>query len=636
MLIPWRSDVDIDRQPWVTIGLIAANLIAFVLMRVGPVSDGEIREALRTDFALTIEEAELRWEDESREAAAAGEIVRSAPTSEDLRRQVEDDLRAVVARLDEDERELVADQVRMQAWAMPHGVGLTPLRWFTSAFSHANFLHFAGNMLFLWVFGVIVESRMRPGSFVALYFGLTAAIGVLQQVLLDEPGQWSLGASSSISALMAMAGMWVPRTRVECLFIFLISVRTVEIPVWGMCLLYIGVDIVISSLIGWQLSTSMLHATGAGIGLIFALTAIQMRWLAKADSMPTRPRGKARAAILAVPAVDPTAGVALAEMRRRLAAGDAAGAAALHGHTEATKGAWHLLPEDRDRLIDALFASGRPTAARLHLDRAVQGGGAALARYRLRLAALQLPRSPEAALADLEAVDHAELEPADRAWRAYAMTHARTLIAGSTAGTVSIAKPPVTRTLRARVSRGEEPTRPEPTTSALRAAMRPPPPLSTSAAAILSPHSLALAPSPSPAPLPEKATVRVAIAPSPPPRYDANGLPIISDHVPQAPGLAPLSEAGPFATIDDLIRQGRWHDARTALTQRIAVAGDDNAARLRQARIALAGDGLPAKALRLLEAISPVGLHPQDQRLREDLLAEARRQRAGSTARHTG
>src|SRR5262245_66418672 len=39
----------------------------------------------------------------------------------------------------------------------------------TSMFLHGGFLHVAGNMLYLWIFGVNVEDLMGIGGFIAFY-----------------------------------------------------------------------------------------------------------------------------------------------------------------------------------------------------------------------------------------------------------------------------------------------------------------------------------------------------------------------------------------------------------------------------------------------------------------------------------
>ena len=56
------------------------------------------------------------------------------------------------------------------------GNGLHPLQWVTSNFVHLSFLHLAGNMMFLWAFGLIVEGKLGWRKFLAVYF----AAGVLE------------------------------------------------------------------------------------------------------------------------------------------------------------------------------------------------------------------------------------------------------------------------------------------------------------------------------------------------------------------------------------------------------------------------------------------------------------------------
>src|SRR4026207_568291 len=50
---------------------------------------------------------------------------------------------------------------------------------FTSMFMHGGWLHLAGNMLYLWVFGNNIEDRLRRGTFLLFFFlGGFGAAGV--------------------------------------------------------------------------------------------------------------------------------------------------------------------------------------------------------------------------------------------------------------------------------------------------------------------------------------------------------------------------------------------------------------------------------------------------------------------------
>src|SRR5262249_6872325 len=54
----------------------------------------------------------------------------------------------------------------------------TVLTLFTHMFIHADWFHLAGNMLFLWIFGSLIEDVLRPWGLAALYFagGMAATL----------------------------------------------------------------------------------------------------------------------------------------------------------------------------------------------------------------------------------------------------------------------------------------------------------------------------------------------------------------------------------------------------------------------------------------------------------------------------
>ncbi len=83
----------------------------------------------------------------------------------------------------------------------PSGLG-EPLTVITSAFIHGGWLHLAGNMLYLWVFGDNVEDAL--GHVRYLLFYLVAAVGaVALQVAIDQNGTIPMvGASGAISGVL--------------------------------------------------------------------------------------------------------------------------------------------------------------------------------------------------------------------------------------------------------------------------------------------------------------------------------------------------------------------------------------------------------------------------------------------------
>ena len=96
---------------------------------------------------------------------------------------------------------------------------------FTSMFMHSGFLHIAGNMLFLWIFGDNVEDYF--GHLPYLLFYLVCGIGSgLTHILFNYHSTVpALGASGAISGVMGAYIILYPRARVLTLvFIFFIPI----------------------------------------------------------------------------------------------------------------------------------------------------------------------------------------------------------------------------------------------------------------------------------------------------------------------------------------------------------------------------------------------------------------------------
>jgi membrane associated rhomboid family serine protease len=95
----------------------------------------------------------------------------------------------------------------------------------TSMFLHSGFLHIAGNMLFLWIFGDNVEDYF--GHFPYLLFYLVCGIGSgLAHIIFNYHSSLpALGASGAISGVMGAYIILYPRARVLTLvFIFFIPI----------------------------------------------------------------------------------------------------------------------------------------------------------------------------------------------------------------------------------------------------------------------------------------------------------------------------------------------------------------------------------------------------------------------------
>ena len=85
---------------------------------------------------------------------------------------------------------------------------------FSSQFLHGGFLHIAGNMLYLWIFGNNVEDRLGHAKFVVFYLACGALAALAQWYFAAGSTIPSLGASGAIAGVMGAYIIRFPRARV--------------------------------------------------------------------------------------------------------------------------------------------------------------------------------------------------------------------------------------------------------------------------------------------------------------------------------------------------------------------------------------------------------------------------------------
>lgn len=93
----------------------------------------------------------------------------------------------------------------------------------TYAFFHGGFLHIAGNLLSIWVFGNNIEDSMGHWRY-ALFFLLCAAGGALAELTSPTPGLPIIGASGAAAGIMGAYLLLHPRAQILVLAAFRIPV----------------------------------------------------------------------------------------------------------------------------------------------------------------------------------------------------------------------------------------------------------------------------------------------------------------------------------------------------------------------------------------------------------------------------
>lgn len=194
-MIPIRDINPTSRTAWLTLLIIAANVAVFLLWEPAFAEQAEQQEFFFCN-------AQIPFELTNQTTLADG--------GAEARRAIQESFNA-------GESEAAGLQAFLEQ-RCPDKSWLTSI--FVSMFLHGGWLHLAGNMLFLWVFGNNVEDRLGRLTFVLFYvLGGLAATGF--QLAFDlNSAVPNVGASGAIAAILGAYLVLFPRARIHTLVIF--------------------------------------------------------------------------------------------------------------------------------------------------------------------------------------------------------------------------------------------------------------------------------------------------------------------------------------------------------------------------------------------------------------------------------
>jgi membrane associated rhomboid family serine protease len=193
----------------------------------------------------------------------------------------------------------IACQGQRGGFGAPTGVLPTWETAFTAMFMHASILHIGGNMLFLWIFGNSVEDSMGRWKFLGFYIlgGLAALL--LQVVVGPNSSSPTVGASGAIAAVLGGYIVLYPRARVLTLVFIILFFTVIALPALVMLGLWFAEQTVFAA-------AGLTNPTGGGGGVAyfahvggFVFGALTIRRLATRGnrSPPTPPAPPSRAGV---------------------------------------------------------------------------------------------------------------------------------------------------------------------------------------------------------------------------------------------------------------------------------------------------------------------------------------------------
>ncbi|HMG17637.1 MAG TPA: rhomboid family intramembrane serine protease [Gemmatimonadales bacterium] len=188
-MFPYKDENPTERPSVITVAIIIANVLAFVLL-----------QGAGAEVPLARSVCEL--------GLIPGEILGSAKPGSGV--------------------ELAPGMVCL--------VDAAPKYWtvITSMFMHGGWFHLIGNMVFLWVFGNNIEDAMGHGKFVIFYVLCGAAAAAAQTLISPQSVVPMVGASGAISGVLGAYLLLYPRVRVHTLILLPIYITTVALPAWVM------------------------------------------------------------------------------------------------------------------------------------------------------------------------------------------------------------------------------------------------------------------------------------------------------------------------------------------------------------------------------------------------------------------
>ncbi|HVV35575.1 MAG TPA: rhomboid family intramembrane serine protease [Acidimicrobiales bacterium] len=242
-MIPLRDDNPTTRPPIITILVIAACAVVFLLVQPSGRTSIFGKQA-ESDTAFTVQHA-----------AIPCEVAQGRPLHID-------ELRNTFQANDAD-----------ACNAADHSPSGFPgkqvyLALVVSMFMHAGWLHIGGNMLFFWIFGNNIEDEMGHVLFLVFYFvgGIVASLG---HVLADPSSTVPVvGASGAIAAVMGAYLVLFPKARVQSLIIIPPIVLFRRVAAWILLGVWFLTQFAVdpSSGVAW-----VAHVTGFAFGVVVGL-----------------------------------------------------------------------------------------------------------------------------------------------------------------------------------------------------------------------------------------------------------------------------------------------------------------------------------------------------------------------------
>lgn len=152
-----------------------------------------------------------------------------------------------------------------------------PTTLISSLFLHGGFMHLAGNMLFLYIFGDNVEFRLGRFRYLLSYLLCGISATLFFSLFATNSQVPLIGASGAISGVLGCYFLWYPRNRVRCfLFLFPFIMTSIYLS----ARLVLGFYLLIDNLLPFLLTSSSGGGVAYGAHIGGFLGGLAIAWSA--------------------------------------------------------------------------------------------------------------------------------------------------------------------------------------------------------------------------------------------------------------------------------------------------------------------------------------------------------------------
>lgn len=115
-------------------------------------------------------------------------------------------------------------------WPQNPVTGQSMTGFYTHMFLHGGFMHLAGNMLFLWIYGDNMEDELGHVPFAVFYYVSGLAAAYLQYLPAPNSQIPMVGASGAIAGIMGGYLLMFPKARIDIFVFLIIFIRIIPVP----------------------------------------------------------------------------------------------------------------------------------------------------------------------------------------------------------------------------------------------------------------------------------------------------------------------------------------------------------------------------------------------------------------------